>query len=117
MRDLDEKKILVLSNNLNEVVTVRILFVSADSPAKAKFLKLKQFNGEFGCTPSKYIISSDKYSLRTHASTVALMKLFVSTGKEILGVMGVSPMIGFKDYDLIRGIVIDFLHCVLEGLY
>lgn len=89
---------------------------------------MKQFNGEFGCTychhpgfmvgasiTSKYILTSEEHTLRTHASTLALMKSYLETGEERFGVTGVSPVIGFRDYDLIRGTVIDYLHCVLEG--
>lgn len=69
-----------------------------------------------GSKTSKYTLSSNEYRLRTHSSTVALMSLYVSTGEEIYGVTGVSPLIGFKDFDLIRGFVIDYLHCVLSGM-
>lgn len=70
-----------------------------------------------GSTSSKYTLSSDKYSERTHLSTVALMKSYLKTGKESFGVMGVSPLIGFKDYDLIMGTIPDYLHCILEGIF
>lgn len=129
LKDLDDNKINVIANNVNKTVTVRVFLVSADLPAKAKLMKMKQFNGEFGCSyclhpgfmvgdsvTSKYTVSSEVYSLRTHSSTVALMKMNLSAGKEIFGVMGVSPLIGFRDYDLILGTVIDYLHCVLEGM-
>lgn len=128
IKNLDEKKINVVINNENKTVTVRILLVTMNLPAKAKVLKMKQFNGEFGCTyclhpgfmigestTSKYTLSSDEYSRRSHSSTLALMKLVSTTGKEILGVMGVSPLIGFKDFDLTLGVVIDYMHCILEG--
>lgn len=130
MKDLDENKITVNTNNVDKAVNIRVLLISADSPAKCKVLKLKQYNGEFGCnyclhpgfmvgasTTSKYLVSSEKYSLRTHSSTVALMNLYLLNGEEVLGVMGVSPLIGFKDFDLIRGSIVDYLHCVLEGLF
>lgn len=130
LRDLEEKKINVIINDEKRTVTVRVLLVSSDLPAKAKLMKMKQFNGEFGCsyclhpgfmiggsTTSKYTLSSENYNLRTHSSTVALMKLKLSTGKEAFGVIGVSPVIGFKDYDLILGTVIDYLHCILEGIH
>lgn len=90
---------------------------------------MKQYNGEFGCTyclhpgfmvrsstTSKYILSTQKYSLRTHESTIALMKSYLTNGEGSFGITGVSPLIGFKDYDLIRGSVIDYLHCILEGI-
>lgn len=130
MNDLDERKIIVSVNDTNKMVTVRILLMTADLPAKSKVLKMKQYNDEFGCsyclhpgfmvgdsTSSKYTVSSEEYSLRTHSSTLSLMRLFLSTGKECLGVTGVSPLIGFKDFDLIRGCVIDYLHNVLEGTF
>ncbi|KAG4073203.1 hypothetical protein HA402_013468 [Bradysia odoriphaga] len=131
LKNLEENKILVQNNNVDNVaVTVRVLFVSADAPARCKVLKFKQYNGEFGCTyclhpgfmvgastTSKYTLSLEGYKLRTHASTVALINSLLTTGKEILGVMGVSPLIGFKDYDLILGTAIDYMHCVLEGFF
>lgn len=67
-------------------------------------------------TSSKYTLSAQKYSLRTHASTIALMKSYSTSGIESCGIVGVSPLIGFKDYDLIRGNVVDYLYCILEGM-
>lgn len=128
LKSLDENKICANVNSVNELVTIRVLYISADSPAKCKFLKLKQYNGKFGCNyclhpgvtvednnSSKYLVSSEKYSLRTHFSTVALMNAYLLTGKEHCGVIGVSPLIAFKDYDLIRGTIIDYMHVILEG--
>lgn len=128
MNDLDERKIIVNTSNTDKAVTVRVLLFSADLPAKSKCQKFKQFNGEFGCgyclhpgfmvgasTSSKYTESSEEYSLRTHSSTLSLIGLFISTGQESFGVKGISPLIAFKDFDLINGTVIDYLHCVLEG--
>lgn len=99
-------------------------------PIRCKILKMKQFNGEFGCTyclhpgfmvddkvTSKYTIMAQKCSMRTHASTIALMKSYVTTGEGILGITGVSPLVSFKNYDLIRGTVIDYMHMILEGKF
>ncbi|KAG4068037.1 hypothetical protein HA402_003943 [Bradysia odoriphaga] len=129
LNDLEENKIAILLNNVPNFVTVRVLLISADLPAKSKLMKMKQFNGKFGCTychhpgfrvdesvTRKYILSSEEHDLRTHESTIALIKSYIETGKECFGVTGVSPVIGFKDYDLIRGTVIDYLHCILEGV-
>lgn len=112
LNDLEENKIQVLNNNVMKSVTVRVLLISTDLPAKSKWMKMKQYNGKFGCTyclhpgfpvgeskTRKYILSSEEYNLRTHASTITLMKSYSETGEESLGVMGLSPMIGFKDYD------------------
>lgn len=96
-------------------VTVRVLLFSSDLPAKSKVLKMKQFNGEFGCsyclhpgfmvgssTSSKYTESTEEYSLRTHASTLALIRLLISTGLESFGITGISPLLAFKDFNLIN---------------
>lgn len=96
---------------------------------RCKILKMKQFNGEFGCTyclhpgfmvdsntSSKYTITTQNYTQRSHASTIALLKSYVTSGQGVLGITGVSPLIAFKDYDLIRGTVIDYMHCILEGI-
>lgn len=127
MNDLDERKIVVKTDNTEKAVTVRLLLFSADLPAKCKVQKFKQFNGEFGCsccihpgfmvgssTSSKY--TNEDFPLRTHSSTLNLIGLFLSTGQSSFGIMGVSPLIGFKDFNLIDGTVIDYLHCVLEGI-
>lgn len=98
LKDLEENKINILTNDhINKVVTVRVLLISTDLPAKSKWTKMKQYNGEFGCTychhpgfmvgesvTSKYILTTEKYSLRTHASMMALMKSYSETGKETI---------------------------------
>lgn len=126
LNDLEENKITIPIDNVMNTVTVRVLLISTDLPAKGKLMKMKQFNGYFGCTychhpgsrvdeSHKYTITSEEYLLLTHESTIALIKSYIETGKESFGITGVTPVIGFKDYDLIRGTVIDYLHCILEG--
>ncbi|KAJ6647760.1 hypothetical protein Bhyg_02983, partial [Pseudolycoriella hygida] len=44
------------------------------------------------------------------------MKLYMTSGEKIFGITGISPLIAFRDYDLIMGTVIDYLHCILEGV-
>lgn len=125
--NLDKEKIQVNINNSCYEVTIRVLLVSADTPARCKVLMLKQFNGKFGCTyclhpgdrlngskTSKYLVGD--YLCRTHSGTLALMAEFLKTGKGTYGVKGLSPLIAIKDYDLIRGTVIDYMHCVLLGV-
>lgn len=129
LNELDEDKIQVNIANKRHDVTVRAFLMTADTVARCKLMKMKQFNGKFGCTyclhpgvrldgakTSKYPVSTTEYTRRTHASTLKLMKDFSNTGKDSSGVIGISPLIGIKDYDLIKGTVIDYMHCVLLGV-
>lgn len=129
LKKIDEDKIEVNFNGVNHKIALRVLLVSSDSPARCKVMKLKQYNGQFGCTyclhpgetfggsnMSKYPTSSKKYQLRTHAGTVKLMKEFLETGVGRLGITGVSPLLGLIDFDLIRGSIVDYMHAVLLGI-
>lgn len=131
MADLDQNKIQVTENGKTYDITVRGLLMSADTIAKCKVLQMKQFNGLCGCTyclhpgnvsndpkNRKYHLPSDgiDYPSRTHSSTIDFLKQFLTTGETTFGVKGISPLVALKDYDLIRGTVIDYMHCVLLGV-
>lgn len=103
--------------------------MTTDSMGKCKVLAMKQFNGMYGCPyclhpgnvtkdpkHRKYHISTKDHICRTHSSTVKLMEQFAMEGEADFGVKGISPLIAIKDYDLIRGTVIDYMHCVLLGV-
>lgn len=129
LRMLDQDKIKVNHNTINYEIALRVMLASSDSPARCKMMKLKQYNGKFGCTyclhpgkafgdsnMSKYVTSKEKYPMRTHLSTAKLMKEFLETGEGRNGIVGVSPLLGLPDFDLIRGNVVDYMHAVLLGV-
>lgn len=129
LEDLDENKIQVKIANTMYKIVLRVLLVTADTVARCKILMFKQFNGTFGCTyclhpgakigdsnSYKYPVGESDYCRRTHSNSISLMKLALKTGECICGVKGISPLIAFKDYELIQGTVVDYMHCVLEGV-
>ncbi len=129
LKELDEDQIQVSVTNTIYNIILRVLLVTADTVARCKILMFKQFNGAFGCTyclhpgakindsnSHKYPVGESDYCRRTHSNSLNLMKLALKTGECICGVKGISPLVAFKDYDLIQGTVIDYMHCVLEGV-
>lgn len=114
----------------NKTITVRAIFATMDSVARCKVQYLTQFNGKFGCTycfhPGtslegrgnniRYKNSSTAIELRTHSNTIELMKQSIQTKVTIYGVKGISPLIGIPDFDLIDGVPVDYMHCVLLGV-
>lgn len=126
LQDLAKNNIKLTIDGTTYEIAIRLFLMTADTPARCKFLCMKQFNGKFGCTycthpgvilegsnQSKY--DTTQYSLRTHADTIKLMKQFADHNIEELGIIGVSPLVAVPDYDLHRRTVIDYMHSVLLG--
>lgn len=109
-------------------IAVRLFLMTADTPARCKLLAMKMFNGAYGCTycihPGVMLEGStnnSKYNKRRcckriHSDTVNLMKAFANFNVEELGVIGISPLLGVPDFDLIIQCPIDWMHCVLLGV-
>ncbi|MGH0116610.1 UNVERIFIED_CONTAM: hypothetical protein FKN15_057450 [Acipenser sinensis] len=102
-----------------------------DSVAKPLVQNFKQFNGKYGCslclhpgeqvkkgcgTVRVYPHTSEIPEEREHTTTVALSEIAVREGTDILGVKGPSPLINMPKFDLIHGMVPDYMHCVLLGV-
>lgn len=104
-------------------ITFEPLFGSFDLVAKAPILNMHQFNGEYGCpsclnpgvrTASRYYLPDCHYDLRTNDSVVANANEADSKGKVVNGIKGHSVLSGVVD--LVKGIPIDYMHCILEGV-
>ena len=105
----------------------RVKLVSAvfDLIARALVLKMKQFNGEYGCSvclhPGKqfgkgtrvYLPGVD-YTMRTHINILHDAKLAESNQLPVNGVKGVSPLSSILN--LVNQIPLDYMHCVLQGV-
>lgn len=109
--------------------------LSADTPARAKVLNCTLFNGYFGCTyclhpgvnigrkPAniRYPFLKD-IKRRTHEQVIADALKVVKArekGEEVdalNGVKGPSPLLMFKDFDLVKGQPVDYMHAALHGL-
>ena len=105
----------------------RVKLVSAvfDLIARALVLKMKQFNGEYGCSvclhPGKQLGKGTRvylpgvdYTMRTHINILHDAKLAESNQLPVNGVKGVSPLSSILN--LVNQIPLDYMHCVLEGV-
>lgn len=121
-------------NGITHTTKVATLIGIFDAPAKASMVNFKQYNGKFGCTycyhPGVRTVKGNgfmrsfpwAYPLpreRTHKATVEYATQVVSENlTDLLGVKGPSRLYLLKDcgLDIIRGIVPDYMHCVLLGV-
>ncbi|KAG1652613.1 hypothetical protein GQR58_026194 [Nymphon striatum] len=119
-------------NKNNEIVHSRVftLCSSCDSCARPMFRHTMQFNGRFGCDwclqEGEVIERGDGFSRiytvlenppekREH---VKFMEdaLASSNTSPVNGVNGISPLLFLPLFNIVRGFVPDYLHCVLLGV-
>ena len=108
------------------VKTVRLhsLFGVFDLIARAPAMNMKQHNGYNGCPTclhpgetkrhTRVYLPGTDYPLRTHNSIVQAGIQAKRDGEAVEGIKGKSPLASV--IDLVNGIPIDYMHCVLEGV-
>ena len=116
---------------VNGNVKLAVVCSTMDLPAKAGVLNMTQFNGQEACItceePGKVVASgrgharnypyrkkSDKFPLRTNAQVKDAMSR-ASEKNRIKGIKGESGLAKLDAFDLVDGIVPDYMHCVLLG--
>ncbi|XP_034944122.1 uncharacterized protein [Chelonus insularis] len=100
-----------------------------DSVARCKILNMKQYNGYFGCTfceqkgdylnGIRYPISTTVPEDRTDRSIKIAMNEIISNPQapsEIKGVLGPSILMNLEYFDLVDGMVPDYMHSILLGV-
>ena len=99
-----------------------------DSVARCAMLCMKQYNGRYGCTycehPTeavegvrKYPIQLDIPTKRTHKSIEEKMLISYETkNNDVLGIRGPSSLINLKHFNLVDGMILDFMHSCLLGV-
>ena len=95
-----------------------------DPITKAPAINMKQHNGVSGCPTclhtgetkhyTRVYLPGTDYLERTHHSIVQAGREAERDGKAVDGIKGKSPLRGIVD--LVDGIPIDYMHCVLEGV-
>lgn len=102
-----------------------------DAVARPLLQNFKQFNGEYGCgvclhpgmqtrkgkgNTRVYTCPDEKPSDRNHKTTVEIGQIAEREGKTILGIKGSSALADLQLFDIINGMVPDYMHCVLLGV-
>lgn len=110
---------------------VHTLCCVCDAVARPLLQNFKQFNGEYGCgvclhpgmqtrkgkgSTRVYTCPDEKPSDRNHKTTVEIGQIAEREGKTILGIKGSSALADLPLFDLINGMVPDYMHCVLLGV-
>ncbi|XP_013421011.1 uncharacterized protein LOC106181232 [Lingula anatina] len=109
-----------------------LLSIVCDAPAKCLVQNFTQFNGFFGCGCCLHKGESVKTSARgsmmafpfhtepdkprDHAETLKYAVEAETTNKTTCGVKGFSVMSRLPNFDVIRSVSIDYMHCVLLGV-
>ncbi|CAD6216535.1 GSCOCG00011351001-RA-CDS [Cotesia congregata] len=97
-----------------------------DSPARSLILRMKQFNGYYGCTfcyakgehqKHKHVYPRTDWStnLRTDEEMRRDMLAAYETKTIINGIKGISALSGLPEFDLANGLAVDSLHAVFLG--
>ncbi len=110
---------------------VYALCAICDAVARPLLQNFKQFNGEYGCghclhpgvqvrkgngTVRVYPCLEEMPELRDHNTTVRIGEIAKNNEQSILGIKGPSPVVDLPHFDLINGMVPDYMHCVLLGV-
>lgn len=98
-----------------------------DLPAKSAIQCLTQYNGYNACyycehpgertaNGVRYTCMSKNYPNRSHKRMITDIQKSLETGRTINGIKGLCPMVGFKNFDLVRSFVIDYMHAIPLGV-
>ncbi|XP_066912244.1 uncharacterized protein [Clytia hemisphaerica] len=122
---------------INKDVTIKSMLLCGtfDMPAKASVLNFQQFNSFYGCPKCLQEGKTEKTNKngnvrcfpfdkanpsgppRTHSKTKEYaIEAINSSEAHVKGVKGPSPLMLVPDYDVIRGMGIDYMHAVLLGV-
>jgi hypothetical protein len=115
--------IKVLSPAGVKIMKFQPIFGVFDLVAKAPVLNMHQFNGKNGCPAclhpgswngSRYYLPGVSYDLRTNHSVKKAGKKALQLDSVVDGIKGKSVLTGVVD--LVKGVPVDYMHCVLEGV-
>lgn len=113
-----------LLDGLVKTIRLQPLFGVFDLIARAPAMNMKQHNGFMGCPTcvhpgetkqrTRVYLPGTDYPLRTHSSIVSDGIEAQEIGEAVNGIKGRSSLENIVD--LVNGIPIDYMHCVLEGV-
>jgi len=118
-------------NNCVQFTKVFTIICSCDSVARALLQNIKQFNGKFGCSwcnhpglsisndlggPPKRVYPAQLYKCRSHNQYIEDSRSAVEHGEPWNGVKGANPLLLIKNFNIVDGFVVDYMHGVLLGV-
>ncbi|XP_078571421.1 uncharacterized protein LOC144859054 [Branchiostoma floridae x Branchiostoma japonicum] len=119
-----------VSPNCTDVVRGLLMMATADLPAKAKLLVMKQYNGAHGCNecqdPGRTLNGplhrvwpyTETMTLRTHRSIVenVVAKQQSTSTDAVMGFNGAPVFLLLPRFDLSKSFPTDWMHAVLSGV-
>ncbi|XP_071572483.1 uncharacterized protein [Temnothorax nylanderi] len=117
-------------NNEMRLIKVYTLICCVDSQARAPVQGIKLFNGKYGCSwclhDGEWYEGSMRYPIlefspqqRTKTNMIEFMKRLTDENnpvEDVYGVQYVTPLINLPHFDIVHGIVPDYMHCCLAGV-
>lgn len=111
----------------NENFQFHITHACFDLPMKSVLENIRQYNGYQACyycehTGKKtekgvrYTNMLQPSPLRNHKNMVLLADKARKTGMIVKGIKGISPLIGFENFDIVRSLSVDYMHGALLGV-
>lgn len=98
-----------------------------DLPAKSAVQCVVQYNGYNACyycehpgektkKGVRYTYLPENHPNRSHRKMITDMQKSLEAETPINGIKGLSPMVGFKNFDLVSSFVIDYMHAIPLGV-
>lgn len=120
---------LVLPSGVKHCKAILIMAI-VDLMAKAPLLGMTYHNGSYGCSsceePGEIVKSGkgtarsyppiDAYNLRNTSKFEDTARKVVATGTEELGIRTLSPLLSLDYFDIVNGVVPDYMHGILLGI-
>lgn len=129
MRNIYESGILWIMDAVKIKISLRVLLCTLDTCAKCLLQNKVKFNGKYGCSycfhPGQRTNTKDniyrypvmhEIEVRTNENTKPIMMEAKSKEKNVFGFKGVSPLLALPNFDVIKQVPIDYMHCVLLGV-
>ncbi|KAL7295045.1 hypothetical protein TKK_0011645 [Trichogramma kaykai] len=123
---INDKGIKCVVKGQTLILSLYILSAVVDAVARAPVQGITQFNGHYGCNwclhpgehdgAIRYNLLDTVVPLRTHDDTVQLMIESVNSTKPVFGVKYPSPFTCLEYFDIINGIIPEYMHGCLEGV-
>ena len=127
INELSLKGVTVSIDGVNYNIKAKLVMCVLDLPARAAVANTVQFNGAFGCLycteegvirdHRRIYLPCEDYCLRTSACINNWGEAAEVSGEPVMGIKGHSVLVSSNLLELPQCIPIDYMHCVLEGIF